>query len=281
MLVPVLWGLNFPASAIVLHHYPPMLGAAIRFALIAVPTLVLVPFPQVAPIWLFGTGLGVGLLQFAFLYAGLELGMPPGLASLVLQASAPLTVILAIIFLGERLTTGKVAGLMLAVSGLVIIGAARAQTVDWWTLTLTVLAALSWAAGNICIRKAQADRPFHLAMWMTVIPPVPLLGMSILSEGEQIWPALAGAFSPAAIPANVALVFSAFGASVIGFGIWNNLLTRHAAASVAPWSLLVPVVGILSSWAMFDEVPLGVEIAGGALILAGIFVVNRRWGQDR
>lgn len=253
-----------------------MLGAAIRFALIAIPTLVLVPRPRVAPIWLLGTGLGVGFLQFAFLYAGLEAGMPPGLASLVLQASAPLIVMLAIVLLRERLTMGKAAGLLLAIGGLAVIGIVRAQTVQWWPIALTMLAALSWAGGNICIRKAQADRPFHLALWMTVIPPVPLFAMSMLVESEQIRPALAMSLSTPAIPANIALAFSAFGASVVGFGIWNRLLTRHSAASIAPWSMLVPVVGIMSSWAMFAEVPLPVEMAGGALILLGILIISRR-----
>lgn len=250
-----------------------MLGAAIRFALIAIPTLILVPRPRVAPIWLLGTGLGVGFLQFAFLYGGLAAGMPAGLASLVLQASAPLTVMLAIVLLREPLTAKKTAGLVLAMGGLAVIGIVRAQAVHWWPVTLTMLAALSWAGGNICIRKAQADRPFHLALWMTVIPPVPLLAMSMLLEREQVSLAVVTSLSAAALPANIALAFSAFGASVVGFGIWNRLLTRHSAASIAPWSMLVPVVGILSSWAMFGEVPMATEIAGGALILLGILVI--------
>ena len=202
--------------------------------------------------------------------------MPAGLASLVLQASAPLTVMLAVVLLRERLTTGKATGLLLAMGGLAVIGIVRAQTVHWWPVALTMLAALSWAGGNICIRKAQADRPFHLALWMTVIPPVPLLAMSMLNESEQIPLALVTSLSASAIPANIALMFSAFGASVVGFGIWNRLLTRHSAASIAPWSMLVPVVGILSSWAMFGEAPLAVEMAGGALILLGILIISRR-----
>ena len=274
-LVPLMWGLNFPASAILLAHYPPLLGAAIRFALIAVPTLLFVPRPQIPVIWLLGTGIGVGFLHFAVLYAGIAEGMPAGLASLVLQASAPFTVILAVMFLGERLTPQRMLGIGVAIAGLVLVGSIRAQVVHWWPVMLTVLAALSWACGNICIRKAQAPRPFHLALWMTVIPPVPLFLLSFMLESELVAPALRTAMTPEALPANLAMLFSAFGASVIGFGAWNHLLTRYSAASIAPLSMLVPVVGVLSGWIAFGEAPHLIELAGGALILIGILVINR------
>lgn len=275
MLVPIMWGLNFPASTILLQHYPPLLGAALRFALIAVPTMIFVPVPRVRLIWLLGTGICVGFLQFAFLYSGMAAGMSPGLASLVLQASAPFTVLLAVLFLGEHLTALRLVGIGLAIAGLAVIGIDRAQAVHWLPMALTVLAALSWAAGNICIRQAQAPRPLHLALWMTVIPPLPLLATSVLFEGDRIAPALQTALAPAAMPANLGMLFSAFGASVVGYGIWNYLLTRHPAATIAPWSMLVPVVGILSGWAFFGDAPLPVELAGGVLILIGIMIANR------
>ena len=104
LLVAVCWGLNFPATALALQHFPPLFMVALRFALVAVPTMLLVPRPAVKLRWLIGTGLGIGVLQFCFLYLGMAAGMPSGLASLVLQASAPFTVLLAGIFLRERLT---------------------------------------------------------------------------------------------------------------------------------------------------------------------------------
>src|SRR3546814_7950313 len=92
--VAVMWGLNFIASHASLEHFPPLFLAALRFALIAVPTVLLVPRPAVELRWLIGYGLGFGTLQFLFLYWGMAAGMPAGLASLVLQASAPCPVLL-------------------------------------------------------------------------------------------------------------------------------------------------------------------------------------------
>src|SRR4051794_8377315 len=121
LLVAVLWGLNFPATEIALHHFPPMLLVALRWALLAIPALLFVPRPQVKLRWLLGTGAGIGLLQFAFLYAGMAAGMPSGLASLVLQASAPFTVMLAGAFLHEHISARQATGIAVAVLGLAAI----------------------------------------------------------------------------------------------------------------------------------------------------------------
>ena len=94
VLVAVLWGLNFLAIHLSLEQWPPFFLVALRFALIALPTILLVPRPDVPLRWLIGYGLGFGTLQFLFLYWALATGMPVGLASLVLQSSAPFTVVL-------------------------------------------------------------------------------------------------------------------------------------------------------------------------------------------
>jgi O-acetylserine/cysteine efflux transporter len=86
--VAVLWGGNFLAIHVGLQHFPPLFMAALRFAVIAVPTLLLVPRPRVPLRWLLGYGLGFGTVQFVFLFVAMDIGMPTGLASLVLQASA-------------------------------------------------------------------------------------------------------------------------------------------------------------------------------------------------
>src|SRR5687767_11994515 len=103
-VVAVLWGLNFTAIHVSLEHFPPFFLAALRFAVIALPTVLLVPRPAVPLRWLLGYGAGFGVLQFAFLYLAMDAGMPAGLSSLVLQSSAPFTVVLAAVLLRERLS---------------------------------------------------------------------------------------------------------------------------------------------------------------------------------
>ena len=274
LAVPVLWGLNFPATFYALQHYPPFLAVALRFTLLAIPTILLVPRLQVRAIWLIGTGFGLGFLQFGFLYVGMAAGMPPGLASLVLQAQAPVTMLLAALLLGERLTARRGAGVGIAVLGLAFIGAHRAQAASWVPVALTLLAALGWAIGNLCSRLARPPKPLHLTMWMSVVPPVPMFLLSFAVEGPLIGPALSSALTREALPANLGLLYIVVCASILGYGIWNTLIARHSASAVAPWSMLVPVVGVLSSWVAFGEAPAAVELAAGLLVVGGVLIAT-------
>ena len=268
-LVAVIWGVNFVAIHASLEHYPPLLLAGLRFLVLAIPTLLFVRRPRVQWRWLLGYGLGFGILQFAFLYLGMAAGMPAGLSSLVLQASAPFTVILAALFLRERPGWVVLAGVAVALTGLAVIAGYRGLAVSVVPVLLVLAGALGWAIGNLCSRQARPDSPFRLMMWMTVVPPVPLLALSFLVEGpDRVAAALAGA--PAAWTANLGLAYTVILATVVGSGLWTSLLMRNSASSVAPFSMLVPVAGLTAAWLILGEQPSGWELLGGVLIVAGV-----------
>ncbi len=276
LVVAVCWGLNFPATTIALQHFPPLFMVALRFALLALPTIVLVPRPQVKLHWLLGVGLGIGLLQFAFLYLGIAAGMPSGLASLVLQASAPFTVLLAGVFLGERLSRRQTVGVAVAVLGLAAIAVHRAQAAALLPVVLTLCGAVGWAIGNVCSRQARAPKPLHLTLWMSVVPPIPMLAVSLLVEGPgRIGHSLATVFTPAALPSVLGLLYVVLVATIVGYGIWTTLMSRHPSSQVAPFSMLVPVVGVLASWLIFDERPDAVELIAGVAVIGGVLFASR------
>ncbi|GAA1924514.1 EamA family transporter [Nocardioides lentus] len=281
--VAVCWGLNFIAIDASLDHYPPMFLVALRFALLAVPALLLVPRPDVPLRWLLGYGAGFGVAQFVFLYAGLEAGMPVGLASLVLQASAPFTVLLAAVLLGERTSRRQLVGVAVAVAGLAVIAAWRGLTVSLLPVVLVLLGALGWAFGNLASRRAQPDSPFALMMWMTVVPPVPMLALSLLVEGPSaIGGSLATALDADALGAALGLLYTVVVGTVVGSGVWTALLRRHPSSTVAPFSMLVPVTGLTAAWLVLGEVPALVEVLGGVLVVAGVLWgsgVGRRAGR--
>jgi O-acetylserine/cysteine efflux transporter len=277
VLVAVCWGLNFPATALALDHFPPFFLVAFRFALIAVPTLLFVPRPQIKLRWLLGAGLGIGLLQFAFLYAGMAAGMPAGLASLVLQASAPFTVLIAGIWLRERITRRRAVGIAVAVLGLAAIALHRAQVAALLPVILTLCGALGWAIGNVSTRKAEAPNPFRLTLWMSVVPPVPMLALALVVEGPQrIGDSLGTMFTLDAIPAVLGLLYIVLIATLVGYGIWGGLLKRNPSSVVAPFSMLVPVVGVLTSWLAFGEVIDEVELIAGVFVVGGVLYASTR-----
>ena len=275
LLVAVCWGVNFPATALALEHFPPLFLVALRFSLIAVPTLVFIPRPKVPFRWLLGVGLGIGTMQFAFLYLGMAAGMPAGLASIVLQASAPFTVIIAGIWLRERISARQAAGIAIAVLGLAAIAFHRSQVAALLPVLLTLCGALGWAIGNVSTRKAQAPNALHLTLWMSVIPPLPMLAISLAVEGPaRIGESLATAFTLEALPSVLGLLYVVVIATIVGYGIWNGLLKRYPSSTVAPFSMLVPVVGVLASWVAFGELIDLTEMLAGAAVVAGVLVAS-------
>lgn len=280
VFVAVVWGLNFPAIHLSLEQFPPLFLVALRFALVAVPTLLLVPRPAVAWRWLLGYGAGFGVLQFLFLYLAMDSGMPTGLASLVLQSSAPFTVLLAGLLLRERLTGRQLLGVALAVAGLGGIAVYRAGLGGGATLVpvlLTVCGGLGWALGNLSNRQARTAQPFRLMLWMTVVPPVPMLLASVVLEGPQsIKASFTDLGSRQGGLALAGLAFTVVVATLLGSGIWTALMARHPSSTVAPFSMLVPVVGIGSSWLLLGDDTSLVEMACGAVVVTGVLLGSSR-----
>jgi O-acetylserine/cysteine efflux transporter len=255
VLVAVLWGLNFLAIHATLGQFPPVFAGALRFAVIAVPTILFVPWPKVKVRHLLGYGLGFGTGQFAFLFIAMDTGMPTGLASLVLQASAPFTVLLGAVFLGERVTPHQLAGIGLAVAGMAAIAWQRSGHAALLPMILTLLAALSWAFGNLSTRKAEPDNPLHFTLWMSVVPP---LG------------------TPAGLTALGGLTYVVLIGTVVGSGLWTTLMRRNPAGVVSPFSLLVPVVGLTASFLLLGERPTWLEVGAAVVVIAGVLLGSVR-----
>ncbi|MEN0137402.1 MAG: EamA family transporter [Rhodococcus sp. (in: high G+C Gram-positive bacteria)] len=270
LTVVVLWGLNFLAIRAGLDHFPPFFFAALRFFVIAIPVILFVPRPQVPLKWLLVYGLGFGVGQFAFLFWAMHVGMPTGLASLVLQSSAPFTVVLGAVLLRERLRPLQVGGLLVAMAGMTLIGWDRAQHAALLPVALTLLAGLSWALGNIGNRKAASDQPMRLMLWMCVIPPLPMLALSLAVEGPAAgWDSLTSSLHGTGPLALAGLAYIVILGTVAGSGMWTALLSRYPAGTVAPFSLLVPIVGIGASWLVLHEEPSVLSLIGGAVVIAG------------
>ena len=121
LLVVVVWGLNFVVIKLGLHNMPPLMLAGLRFMLVAFPALLFVARPVIPLRLLLGYGLTISFGQFAFLFCAIGLGMPAGLASLVLQAQAFFTIILGAFVFGERLQGKQLAGIALAIFGVLVL----------------------------------------------------------------------------------------------------------------------------------------------------------------
>ncbi len=271
VLVAVLWGVNFVAIDLGLHtngrEVPPLLFVALRFVLVVFPCILFIPKPDVGWKAIAGVGLLMSAGQFGLLYLAMAWGMPAGLASLVLQAQVLFTVLLAAGLLGERPTRLQMAGIVLGVAGLLAVAVGRSLVAPVLPLLITLAAALSWAAGNIVARKAKAASGLGLVVWSGAVVPIPLLGLSLLVDGPSAVVGTLMDLQPATI---LSALYTAVFASLVGYGIWNGLLSRYPSSSVVPFTLLVPVVGITAAWAILGEIPTAADLVGGALLLGGV-----------
>lgn len=275
LLVVVVWGLNFVVIKVGLHNMPPLMLAGLRFLLVAFPAIFFIARPKIPLSLLLGYGLTISFGQFAFLFSAIKFGMPAGLASLVLQAQAFFTIILGEFAFGERLHGKQLVGIALAVFGVLVLieASLNGQHVGMLGFMLTLAAALSWACGNIFNKKIMQHtaRPavMSLVVWSALIPIIPFFLASALLDGPtQIVQSLV-AIDMTTI---LSLVYLAFVATIVGYGIWGALLGRYETWRVAPLSLLVPVVGLASAVVLLDETLTGLQLLGALLIMAGLYI---------
>lgn len=275
MLVVVVWGLNFVVIKMGLHNMPPLLLAGLRFLLVAFPALLFVARPKIPFRLLAAYGLTISFGQFAFLFSAIKFGMPAGLASLVLQAQAFFTILLGAMVFKERLQGKQLAGISLAIIGVLVLieGSLGGEHVALLGFMLTLAAAFSWACGNIFnkkIMKLEARPPImSLVVWSALIPVLPFFAASYLLDGPGLmWKSLV-AIDMTTI---LSLVYLAFVATIVGYGIWGNLLGRYETWRVAPLSLLVPVVGMGSAAWLLGETLSFTQLAGAVLIMGGLYI---------
>lgn len=270
LVVIVVWGMNFVVIKVGLDSIPPMLLGAMRFMLAAFPAVLFIKRPQMPLRWLLAYGATISLGQFAFLFSAMKVGMPAGLASLVLQSQAFFTLFFAVLFLGERLRLTNLVGLVIAASGLLLIGMQGDRSMTMAGFVLTLCAASMWALGNIITRKVGKVNLVGLVVWGSLVPPIPFLGLSWVLEGPT---AIESALRGFSLDSALVLLYLAFGATLLGYSLWSRLLSRYPANTVAPFSLLVPVVGLTSAALLMDE-HLGFFQGVGALLVMSGLAVN-------
>jgi O-acetylserine/cysteine efflux transporter len=269
LVVIIVWGLNFVVIKVGLHDMPPMLLGALRFMLAAFPAILFVKRPQIPLRWLLAYGLTISLGQFAFLFSAMSVGMPAGLASLVLQSQAFFTLLFAALFLGERLRAANLFGLLVAAAGLLLIGLQGDRLMTMAGFALTIGAASMWALGNIVTRRLGKVNLVGLVVWGSLVPPLPFLALSWLLEGPE---AIEAALRGISLDSILVLIYLAFGATLLGYGLWSRLLSRYPASQVAPFSLLVPVVGLTSSALLLDEHLGPLQVLGALLVMFGLLI---------
>lgn len=276
LAVIVIWGLNFVVMKLGLQTLSPMVLGALRFMVASLPFLLFVRPPKMPWGYVVAYGLAQGLGQFGLLFLGLRWGMTAGMASVVMQTQAFFTVILAVSLLGERAKPSQWWGLVLAFVGLIVIAAGHGEGALQMSLAgfvLTLGAAFMWAVSNLVARKASQVAPGYAPLpfivWSSLVPIAPFWLLAWMLEGSD---GIVQQLQLADDKAVFAVVYLALLATVLAYSLWTLLLQRHTAARVTPYSLLVPVVGLMAAMVVLGEQPTGMQWLGTAMVVLGMLV---------
>jgi len=273
--VILIWGINFVVIKIGVAGMPPFLFAALRFTLIALPAVFFIKPPTTKVCLLIFYGMTISFGQFSLLFLAIRLGMPAGIASLVIQSQALFTAFLGI-FLGERLRLYHLLGFAIAGTGMCLVGMGDNATPDITVLPmlLTLLAALCWGLGNFANKLIIRDKnnsvnSLSLVVWSSLVPIIPFYLFSYIFEGKEN---IINSIAHIHVSTFLALLYLVYVSSYAGFTFWSDLLNRYESWRVAPLTLIVPVIGLASSAIFLHEKITHQQIMGVTIVFAGLSI---------
>ena len=266
VLAALIWGATFPISALALESTPPVFFTFLRFSCAALFVFA-IRRPPVAWWKLVLAGLLLGAGQYGFMFTSMAMGLPAGLASLLVHTQAFFTILIAMSLYSERLDGRAAMAVVLALLGLILLVLDRSDTGGFEGIALILLAALCGASGNILLKSLGRIDMLGVVVWMSLIAPLPLAVLSLFLESNGNPVSLIETISWATV---FAVGYSALLATILVFTIWGRLLVKYQAAKVAPFFLLVPVFGISLSAIVLGERFTGFQLTGAGLIFGGL-----------
>lgn len=283
IFVVLLWGINFTVIKLGVNEMSPFLLVALRYTVAALPAILFVKRPDTSWKYIVIYGMTVGVGQFSCLFYAANIGMPAGVASVVLQSQAFFTILFADVLFKEKIRKGQMVGLIIAGIGLYFIsgsiGGNGGTAIPGAAFFLTILAALFWGISNLVVRYASKEAEAHgkklnmfsMVVWSSLVPPIPMMTAAIIiNKPLQVWNQLTDINGTAIF----SIVYLALCATLIGYGIWSTLLAKYSAGEVAPLSLLVPVAGLITAQIVLKEKLTALQWGGGLIIISGLLISN-------
>lgn len=267
IVVTFLWAFNFFVIKIGLESFPPLLFSALRFLLCAIPLVFFVRPKKMSFKTIIGVGIFLGTIKFGLLFTAMYFGMTAGLSSVVLQIQTFFTALLAYMFLKQKLNFTKVIGMLISFIGIGMLIIDRASNIDisFYSFSMIILAGLAWAISNIITNLDKNVKPFTLIVWMSLIPPIPLLTLSYFFESNQL-----EILQNIGLKEICVLLYTSILSTLVAFVVWSKLIKDYGASNVSAFALLVPVFGISLAY-LFDERLNYKEMLSSTIIFIGLF----------
>lgn len=270
LLVVVIWGLNFIFVKLGLGELSPLLLCALRFFLASIPAVFFIKPPAGVPFKIVASyGLVMFALQFTLVFMGMNVGMTPGMASLIMQIQVFFSMFFAMVFLGEQLNVGQVVGALVAFMGIGVVAMHFDADVSFLGFIMILGAAATWGVGNLITKKIKTNNFVSVIVWGSFVACFPMFLLSLLFEGPQ---QLVTCYNQLTWKGIGSLFYIVYASTWVGYGIWNWLLGRYPVGVIVPFTLLVPVVGMLGSILLLGEPFQLWKLVSGLLVISGLCI---------
>jgi len=270
LVVILIWGMNFVAAKFALAVFPPIFLMALRFGAVALALVWFARMPR--GMWRQFAVLSVtlGSLHFCLMFVAVT-ELSASVASITVQLQVPFAAILAAIFFKDMLGWRRALGMALAFAGVVTIAFDPQAEASIPYLLMVIAACFVWAIGNIQVKRLKRIDGVTLNAWLSLLSAPQLLLISLVLESGQI----------EAIQAAGPLEWGSFAymavlVTVVGYGLWYYMIDKYETNQTMPFTLLIPVVGVLGGVFALDE-PMTLQIGlGGLITVVGVTIIVLR-----
>jgi O-acetylserine/cysteine efflux transporter len=269
LLVIIIWGGNFIFVKLGLEEISPLLLCALRFFLASIPAVFFIKPPAVPFKIIAAYGLVMFGMQFGFVFLGMHAGMTPGMASLIMQVQVFFSMFFAVIFLGERLSITQIVGALVSFMGIGLVALHFDTNVSLAGFILILAAAASWGIGNLITKKIKTNNMIAVVIWGSFVACLPMFLLSLIFEGPQ---SIVTSYHMMTWKSLGSLFYIVYISTWVGYGVWNWLIGRHPFGIIVPFTLLIPVVGILSSVIILGEPFQLWKLVACLLVISGLCI---------
>jgi O-acetylserine/cysteine efflux transporter len=269
ILVVAIWGFNFIFVEFALRDLSPLFLCAVRFFLASIPAIFFVKLPA-APFRIIATyGLIMFGMQFAFLFLGMKAGMPPGLTSLLMQVQVFFSMFFAAVIIGEMPTLWQVVGALVSFTGIGLVATHLEGHMSLLGFIFIMAAAATWGVGNLITKKISNINMMGLVIWGSFIACLPMFLLAFVLEGPA---SMVQSYKNLTWLGGISVLYIVYMSTWVGYGVWNWLIGRHPVSKIVPFTLLVPIFGILSAMLILDEPFQRWKLVAGLLVIAGLCI---------
>ncbi|MDC9826388.1 DMT family transporter [Devosia sp. ZB163] len=270
--VCLIWALNLIVSRVLFSELgvAPIFYAAARFLIVAaILAPLLRPLPRpLLPILVIGFLMGA--CHFGLMFLGLTQATSSSV-SIVLQTAIPITALLSVLLLGERVGPARGAGIALALGGVVLVmwdGEGASVSLG---LVFAFLSAVAISLAQVLLKRYGAIKPLTMQAWTAFVSAPPVLAYSLLAETTPVTASLGAGW-----PFLAALAFSVIAVTLMATTLYLGILQRYPASIVAPLGLMTPLMTVVMGILLLGE---GFDLrmaVGGIIALIGLILVLRQ-----